>query len=515
MRFRRDALVIGVLGLLIGAFAAFQFNNPGYTDGYYYFNAGRRLIEGKGLTDAAIFTYIGAPAGLPVPSHVYWMPLTSFVAAGGMLVGGPTFDAAQLCFVGLFAGTAMLTFQIGAILGKTRRTAWIGGLLVLFSGFYMPWFVNTTTIAPFALVGSLSLLAMGLGRRAGNVRWYALAGVCAALAHLTRADGLLLFGMLIVVALWPGNNESSSSTMRRKVIGAAVGVATYAVVMLPWVVRNLGVIGSPLPIGGLDTAWMRSYDEITRYPPGASFSDFSAWGLSNIVQSRWAAFLVNVQRFVAEQGLVVVTPLMLLGLWHRRRDPLLSGFILYAPALHLLMTLVFAFPGPRGGLFHSASALLPFWAALGALGLDDVIDWIAPRRRWRPGEAKLFFSGALVVIAASLSLSSLAGKAAQWNAENGRFDVLTREAGLSPNDLVMINDPPALYYFTHIGGVVLPDAPPDALRDIAARYGVRYVIVDANRPALLEDLWIGRNIPAFLELTYSGNGYRVYRIKTG
>ncbi len=70
------------------------------------------------------------------------------------------------------------------------------------------------------------------------------------------------------------------------------------------------------------------------------------------------------------------------------------------------MTFVFAYPGYRGGLFHSATALLPWWMVLGLLGLDDAIDWIAARRRtWRPGQAKVIFSVAVLAIAAVLSLT--------------------------------------------------------------------------------------------------------------
>ena len=80
-------------------------------------------------------------------------------------------------------------------------------------------------------------------------------------------------------------------------------------------------------------------------------------------------------------GWVIVTPLMLVGWWRRRRDRFLLPFGLYALGLHLAMTFVFPFPGYRGGLLHSAAALIPFWAALGVAGLDDIVEWVARRRR--------------------------------------------------------------------------------------------------------------------------------------
>ena len=80
----------------------------------------------------------------------------------------------------------------------------------------------------------------------------------------------------------------------------------------------------------------------------------------------------------------MAAPLMLVALWRRRRHAFLRGFWLYALGLHLAMTFIFPFSGYRGGLFHSAAALFPWWMALGVVGLDDVIDWIAQRRRqWK------------------------------------------------------------------------------------------------------------------------------------
>jgi len=67
--YRRDAIIIGLMGLIVGVIMAALLHHPGYTDAYYYFNAGQRLAQGKGLTDVALWTYIGAPAGLPVSSH--------------------------------------------------------------------------------------------------------------------------------------------------------------------------------------------------------------------------------------------------------------------------------------------------------------------------------------------------------------------------------------------------------------------------------------------------------------
>jgi len=188
----------------------------------------------------------------------------------------------------------------------------------------------------------------------------------------------------------------------------------------------------------------------------------------------------------------------------------LSGVWLYALGLHVVMTLVFAFPGYRGGLFHSASALIPFWAALGILGLDDVLAWAARRRRWPLAQARLFFSSVLILWAAIFSAINFIGKAPGFNAPESFF----RQVGQNfPNDaVVMINDPAALYYFTGISGVVVPNATPDAILDLAKRYGVKYVVLDANRTVPMNELYEGRKVPFFLRQLYADGTVRIFRV---
>jgi hypothetical protein len=501
--YRRDVPYVVILALLIGTVASILIEQPGYTDAFYYYNAAQRMANGLGMTDAAIWTYIGAPAGLPIPSHLYWQPLPSLIAFGGMSLFGAHFGAAQFAFLPLYALLAVLGYALGALLGKSRRVAWLAALLTMFSGYYFPYWFTTSTIAPFGVFGALSLLSMGIGRKTGMWTWFALSGACAALAHLTRSDGLLLLMILPVVAVW-------RTALRDGLRAAMAGVLAYSALMAPWWLRTLAVTGAPLPIGGLETALMRSYDEIANYPAGISLTDFLSWGVENIVGSRLWALSVNVPRFIGEQGMIAMLPLMLYGAWRKRHEPILSGFLLYAPLLFALMTFVFTFPGARGGLFHSGAALVPFWAALGAVGLHDALAYIAPRRRWRLNQAKVVFGGALALWAISLSLWTLANKRAEWNNSGAFYTALNlpREA------IVMINDPSALYYFTGNMGVVLPNAPPSSISDLAARYGVTHVVVDRNYTQPMEALWRRQDVPFFLEHLYYDGTVRIYRVRT-
>jgi hypothetical protein len=479
----RERLLFGGIAL-VGAWILVRFlvTGPGYTDAHYHFNAANQLVSGHGLTDHYLWVYIGAPDSLPAPSHLYWMPLTSLLAALGMwLLNAPgNYAAAQVPLALMFAGTVGLAFWLGARLGQSRRHAWLAGVLTLLSGFFVRFWGATDTFAPYALAGGLCLVMIGRALETGRHRFWLLAGGLAALGHLTRADGLLLLLTGWAAVLWPfyrlpEQRQAEGGVLRRAQAGFWLTLA-YGLVMLPWFVRNLNAVGTPLPVGGAQGVWFTEYNDLFSYPAAAGPQVFFADGLGLLLRSRWEALLSNLGTLVAVEGLIVLAPLMLVGLWRRRGQPFLRGFWVYAVGLHLAMTLVFPYPGMRGGLFHSVAALLPWWMALGAVGLDDVVDWAARRRRnWNARMAKRVFSGALVVFAVALS-ASVALPVREYDPLPLLHQAL--QARVPADARVMINDPSALFHYTGLGGVVLPNEAPPVILDIARQYDVDYLVLE-------------------------------------
>lgn len=526
----RSPLAFGLIAFLIAWMLVGYVNAPNYTDAYYHFNAAERLASGYGFTDSYLWTYIGAPQVLPeagtFPSHLYWMPLTSFLAASGMNISNApgNFAAAQIPLLLCAVGTGGVGYWLGMRLGGTRRHAWAAGLITLYGGFFSRYWGTTDTFAPFALFGSLCLLMMGLGTKAlfidpSRLRplLWLFAGIFAALGHLTRPDGLLF---ILTGALLIGWGMIRHRAWRSGLISLLVFIAAYLLVMTPWFVRNLNTIGTALPLGGANGIWYTGYDDLFRYPPEFGANDFAAGGLSLFLSARWQALVGeqswlsgNLGTFVAVEGMIILTPLMLVGLWRRRRDGFLAPFWLYALGLHLAMTLVFPFPGYRGGLFHAAIALLPFWATLGIVGLDDTVNWIARyRRRWKPGTAKWFFTVALVLYVVFFSVS-IASRG-YVPADHGQVPTLYAElvAALPAGSRVMINDPSALYYYTGLGGVAVPNSEPSVIPEIAERYNIQYVVLEsAGLPAPMFQAW--DEPPDFLTpLPFNQPGARLYAI---
>ena len=96
----RTYLFLFILGLLVSLGVASFQKLPGYLDSDYYFVGGLQLVQGKGFTEPFLWNYLDNPAGLPHPSHTYWLPLSSILAAISMyLTGQHTYTAARLIFI--------------------------------------------------------------------------------------------------------------------------------------------------------------------------------------------------------------------------------------------------------------------------------------------------------------------------------------------------------------------------------------------------------------------------------
>ncbi|MDX2076095.1 MAG: hypothetical protein SFZ02_06665, partial [bacterium] len=467
------ALVALISAIFLGRYIV---NAPNYTDAYYYLNIANRIADGKGLTDATLFTYIGATDGLPQPSHLYWMPLTSLIAGVSMALFNAPYNyvVAQLPFIALAWIAGMVGFWVGNHVGKTPRHAWMGGLLTLFSGFYARYWGVIDGFAPYAVFGAGALIAIGLALENSAIRrqmgWWGVAGILSGFGHLTRADGLLL---LLVAGIILVFHPEKRATKLRLLICLLAG---YLLIMGGWFIRNMSEIGSPLPIGGAQGIWYREYDDLFAYPTINTPQTFFEDGLGVMVQSRSTALIQNMLTFIAVQGMVIMTPFMCLALWKRRKNRFLWAFALYAIGLHVVMTVVFPFPGYRGGLLHSAIALIPFWGVLGVLGIDDVVDWISARlEHWKPIRTKRIFSIVLLGLALIMT-ATVSFRARSFPSTPQLYQDL--KGVLPPDAVLMINDPPALYYHAGFSGVVIPNADVSVIPEIAKRYGVTHVVIE-------------------------------------
>ena len=275
---------LAVAALAVLGLAALAFHDPGYMDAYYAYHVAANLAAGRGFTEDFIWIYLTNPPSLSHPSHLYWMPLASLLAYPALLLSGEHFRAAQAPFLLLSAAAVVTTALLARQLlpGTFRPLA--AALLTLFAGYYFVYWLAVDAFGAFTLAALLAFVATaGLLEEdrplSRTVLLSALLGLATAAAHLARADGPLLLAACSLVLIASQRRRAPQTWL----LPLGIASAAYLLVMLPWFLRNLGVSGAPLPSGGLQTLFLREYNDI--------FSYGLALDLQHYLGEGWAAIL--------------------------------------------------------------------------------------------------------------------------------------------------------------------------------------------------------------------------------
>ncbi|MBC7222791.1 MAG: hypothetical protein H5T59_00690 [Anaerolineae bacterium] len=490
---------------VLHSLAAWPLQVPGYMDACYYYEGARALYRGQGFWENFLWNYLDDPAGLPHPSHLYWMPLPSVWMYLAFLVMGPGLRTAQAANVLLSAFLPPLAYALARTSGGERWQGLLAAGLTAFSGFYLVYWPAPDGFALFGVVGALCLVALARGVAQPGPWSFALAGALGGLAHLTRADGLLLALLAVALPWWAYRREARGQAggWRGAALAAGLALGAYFLVMAPWFVRNVQVIGRPLPAGGLRTLFLRHYDDLFAYGREIGLEGYLAWGWGNILRSKAAALWTNAQTVVAVWLQVFAAPLAAWGCWRWRREAWVRVSLLYGGLLYLAMSLGFSAPGPRGALLHSGTALLPFLHAAVGPGLEAAVGWARrSRRHWQPDVACRVFAGGLLALSALVSGALYAravwggGSLPPWNERDALYPQV--EAWLAehaaPDAPLMVVNPPCYTYFSGRPTVAIPNELVEVVLTVADRYGARYLLLEANHPRPLEGLYQGREV---------------------
>jgi len=499
---RRATGFLILLGLIVAAFGAWGVSAPGYMDADYYYATAMQLAEGEGFWEPFLWNYLDQPAGLPHPSHLYWMPLTSIIAAIPMLLFGVDFRVAQLPFALLAALLPLTVARLALILHGRRDWALLAGILAAWPGFYAPYLVTTDSFVIYAYLGAGLLGALlALERQPDSLLWLT-GGLIVGLAHLARAEGPLLFLPLLLII---------RGTPRRAIRSSLLLGAGYLLVMGPWFLRNLSVAGSLLSPAGLKPLWLQDYADLFAYPADGLTPE--AWlgsGPTALLRIRINALGTNLQRVLGENGLVMLAPFIVVGAWSRRKHKCVVSMVWGYMALIFFWSFIFPLQGAFGGMFHAGIAWMPLFWALVPAGLDRTIERVAPRRGWSHDRASRIFSRTLVALAAFLTIGLYGMRVVgatprlglRWSApfrEYQQVGEMLRSLDDQPG-LVVVNNPPGFYIAAGLPAIVVPHGPVQSLHAIVERYRASWVILDVNRPPGLNGLYAGTERPAWLQL---------------
>ena len=469
-------LLATVVRLGLAAFAP----HPGIADSNHYYNLAHNLLDGRGLVIDYIWHYHRPPATVTHPID-YWMPLTAVASAGSMALLGDSLFVALLPAVLFGVLAAALAVVPGLLAGDGPHVRVWSLLAVLFVPQMMAAATRTDTTVYYAVFVAAALLAFYRGMR-GRPVWLFVAGCATGLAYLTRQDAVLLLPALLLSALllW----RMRLTTARWYATGwTLLGVA---LVVGPWLWRNVQVLGTPFLSTTTRTMFTTSFDEQFSYSATLDLQHYLSLGVGRIVGNWLFMALANIRSLFTTMDVMlpVLVGIGLLVLWsgrqhNRERFGVLVPSMVYLLVLFLFYSFVTPFHTQGGSFFKSSMFILPWWGWLAATGVASITTVRWGNRLLALGAAAMLFNS-LALVRDDYALR------ARYDTSLQAVQPVIRQAGDVDGDgriTVMAQDP---YIFSQYGfdALMLPFDPLDVILDVATRYGVDYIILPPNREAL-------------------------------
>ena len=493
----RISIALFALALAVRAVVFGLHPDAAYPDSYYYVDVARALHAGQGFNIDFIWSFVDVggriPANpiLPIPSNAHWMPLAAIIQLPTMWLLGTTPLASALPFLIVGSLAAPMTWLLAREIGCSPRVALLAGIAVAVPAAATLFMAQPDNLALYQPLGTavLWLTVRGLKGHHGS---YALAGFVVGLATLARNDGVLL-GAVVGLAFawdrgraWRASRASRSNGSRVPAIPWRYAFACFGlflVVMAPWYARQLAVFGSLSPSSTSGRILLiATYEQMNSVTGDTSLAGFLGQGVGPLLQSRALGLVSALQIYFVIAIPVVLAPFALMGAWARRHSLDFGPFFVYAALLFAASGLLFAVHVPYGTFLHSAVAMVPFTFILAFEGTVLASRWAARHRRaWtEEGAARLF----LVAAAASVVVNAAAFTALtipSWNADRDVRVATARAldaAGAPQTDLLLSADPGGFKYFTGRGGVVTPNDSLEVIRQVAADYGIRWLVLE-------------------------------------
>jgi hypothetical protein len=465
----RWLLLIVAGALLLRLWALTQVNFPGVADPNHYYNQGVRLVQGHGFTINYLWQYSGSPDAVVHPED-HWMPLAAVLAAVPMALLGIGVDAALLPFILIGALLPLPTYLAARRLGAGAEGALFAAAACAVVPELVLNSVRTDTTVPFALwVAGALLFAAGSGIRAALA-----AGVCVGLAYLTRNDGVLLVpvGLLTILLLQP----------QRRVLRAGVFLLAALVIVTPWLLRNLSAFGA-LSSPETGSMWFFTHHD-DHYAYQRTFS------LETLLAAQTPADIIGKRLFemtaavvmmleVAGEGLAVALAGGLLLAWQRRERRILPALAFVAFAF-LFYTLLLPYKAQAGSYKKAYLGALPLLLPLAALAVERAFS----QATWRRG-ALLLLVGLLAMGAVQLVRADARTTSAHLAANEAAAAVARALPDTNGDgELVLMTEDPYILSYVGFASIIYPYEPRDVIAAAAQRYGVDYLLMPPNRPAL-------------------------------
>ena len=491
----RTYLLLFLFGLAVTSVISYFEPIPGYLDSDYYYAGGIQLAEGKGFTEPYLWNYLDGVSALPHPSHSYWMPLSSIIAALGMwLTGQTTYSSARLFFILIAALVPPLTAALAYTFSKRRDLAIASGVLAIFSVYHAPFVGVTDNFSIFMLLGGLYFLVVTqLIQDSTRTRNWLFLGILSGLMTLSRSDGLLWLGITLLFALsrkkqTPPENPNYQSPITNHFLlltyYSFLALLGFLLITSPWYARNLSAYGSIMAPGGSRALWLANYDQTFIYPPTAlTMKSFLDLGWRHIFADRVWALGNNLGSVFAAHGGIILFPFIIAGMIYYWKDERVKLTALAWAILFFVMTFLFPFAGARGAFFHAGAALQPMFWSLAPLGLESILTSLQKRGIGHEGN-RFVFRSILIMIAMILTVFVVYLRIFTLGWGEGEdvaypaIEQMLVENGIKDDDIVIVRNAPGYYLETGRAAISIPYGGEQAILDAAGQFDAGYLVLE-------------------------------------
>ena len=490
----RTPIVLFMLALLARLIVLAGFPDPAYPDSFYYVDVARQLAAGHGFSLDFIWIFVDVggriPANpvLPIASNAHWMPLASIVQVPFIWLLGPTTFASALPFALIGAAVSPLTWAIGRDAKLRPEVALGAAVLAAVPGLLLAYMAQPDNFALYQALVAASLWLAGCGMR-GKPWRFALAGMLAGLATLSRTDGMLVLGVLGLAFAWDRWRSWRSFGTQpprpaRIPVAAAFGaVALFALAVGPWFVRQIAVFGTLSPSTATGKVLLiRNISEWNSIDTPATLDRLLSMGSGPLLDTRVTGLLSAVVILSVLIGAVVLMPPMLAGAWSRRRDAAFGPSLGYAAVLFACSGIISSDHVPGGTFIHSAVGLAPHAYLLTIEGVFVLAAWMGRRRQsWEPAQAGRAFAIGAVAFGVVAAVAGTLIVHQSWSLKRERLAAVAAAldaAEVPATDRVMSVDASGTRYWTGRGGVVLVNDPISTVEKVARAYGIRWLVLE-------------------------------------
>jgi hypothetical protein len=481
----RHLIVICVLALAVRvALLALFVRFPGIADPNHYYNLGVRLVQGDGYTIPYIWQYNDDYADVVHPDD-YWMPVTALIAAGGMRVFGISTTGALIPFIVLGSLLPLIGFAAARQFGLRDATClWVGAAAALIPELVLNS-VRTDTTIPNALCIGLGVIAFTHGVRTGRLFAFAAAGIGVGLAYNIRSESLLFALALVFTlasyALW----SRHETAWRRVLIGTALMLGMTAACALPWTLRNVALNGTFSTPTTSNMFFLTDYRDHYVFERALTLQTYlDAWTPGQIIGKRLFELAATAKLMVTTLDalplLVIGGGLLVVAARDTRRGSALAPVVLALIGFIVFYPILVPFKSQGGSMKKAYLSLIPLLIPVAGYALERAIT----DARIRAGAMSL------VVLLLGANAFELVRQDATFTATyRAQITAMSQIARTLPDvtgdgRVIFMTQDPFMLGYEGLSSVMYPFPDRAAVDAVIARYGVDYLLMPPDRPAL-------------------------------